>query len=147
MEYLFDQAILFGDVFLSDNKKACLLVLYPHQKKILFKTIKSEIKLAFKAIGIFRVFKVLRRQRTVAKNYPKENYLKPLILGVQKEAKGNGTAARFMIEVKSYFKNNKLPVIIDVALEKNVKLYQKFGFRVFNVDDSLGFPIYFLRLN
>jgi len=70
-----------------------------------------------------------------------------MIMGVKSECKGKGTAARLMIEVKNKFKNTQLPVIIDAASENNAQLYQKFGFKIIKKDESLGFPIYFLRLN
>ncbi len=34
MGYLFEKAILFGEIFISDNKNACLLIKYPHKEKL-----------------------------------------------------------------------------------------------------------------
>jgi len=147
MEYLFERAMLFGEVFISDNEKACLLVKYTHLEKVTFKTIRLDIHLAFKCIGIERVYKVLKRQKIAKKNYPKEKHIRPVILGVKNEINGKGTAARLLIKLMHHFKDNKLPVILDAASKKNVKMYQKFGFRIIKEDDSLGFPIWFLRLN
>lgn len=147
MEYLFERAIMFGEVFISENNQACMLLKYPHKEKITFKTISSDLKLVFRCIGIERVFSVLKRQRIATKNYPKEKHIRPMIIGVNKEYKGNGTAGRLMIEVKNQFKNSALPVIMDSASKKNTRLYQKFGFKIIRKEDSLGFPIWFLRLN
>lgn len=147
MEFLFERAYNFGEIYISTNNKACILLLFPHQEKTTLKTLFSKVKLAFKCIGINRVFKVLKRQDKVKKHYPKGEYIIPLIMGVLNDSKGNGTAARLMIEVKNHYKNNTLPVIVDAASKKNVTLYKKFGFKVFKEDNSLGFPIYFLRLN
>jgi len=147
MEYLFERAISFGEIFISDNNKACLLLKFPHKEKITLKTIILDIKLAFKCIGIERVLGVLKRQQIANKNYPKENHIRPMIMGVKKDCKGNGTAARLMLEVQSRFKNNSLPIIIDAASLRNAQLYQKFGFKVIKKEEELGFPIYFLRLN
>lgn len=147
MEYLFEKAINFGAVYISDNEKSCVLLLFSHKEKITLKTLLLDIQLAYKCIGFDRIFKVLKRQRTVKRNYPMEKHIIPLIMGVTNECKGNGTAARLMLQVKNYYSNNKLPVIVDAASKKNVILYQKFGFNAFKEDNSLGFPIYFLRLN
>lgn len=147
MEYLFEKAYNFGEIYISDNNKACVLVSYPYKERITLKTILLDFQLVNKCIGFSSVFKVLKRQWKVKRNYPKGKYIIPLIMGVTNECKGNGTAARLMIQVKNYHKNNKLPVIVDAASKKNVILYQKFGFKVFKEDNSLGFPIYFLRLN
>ncbi len=147
MDYLFERTIRFGEVYISNNNKACILLFFPHTKKITFRTIYQDIILALKCIGIERVFEVLKRQRIATKNYPKEKHIRPLIMGVKTEFKGDGTAARLMISVKNKYKDNQLPVIIDAASKKNTKMYQKFGFKIFKKDEALGFPIYFLRLN
>lgn len=147
MEYLFEKSFRFGEIFISDNNNACILLKYPHKEKTSFKTLFLDIQLAFKCIGIECVFGVLKRQRIATKNYPKEKHIRPIIMGVKKECKGKGTAARLMIQVRNKFKNTKLPVIIDAASESNTKMYQKFGFKIFKKEEDLGFTIYFLRLN
>ena len=147
MSYLFERAMLFGEVYLTDNKKGCLLLKYPHHEKTTLKTIGLDIKLALKCIGIERVYKVLQRQHIAHKNYPKEKHIRPIILGVKQEEIGKGNAARLMLELMQQFKDNDLPVVIDTATEKNVRLYKKLGFKIISKEESLGFPIYFLRLN
>jgi len=145
MAYLFEKAMRSGEVYISDNNKGCLLVSYSNREKASLKAILLDLQLALKCIGVGRIMSVLRRQNVVKKYFPKEIHIKPLILGAKKEYQG--AAARFMIEIQNHFKDNKLPVVIDAAAEINVKLYEKFGFKVFAKDDSLGFPIYFLRIN
>jgi len=147
MEYLFEKTIRFGEIYISKNNKACILLKFPHQEKTTFSTLLLDIKLAFKCIGIERVFKVLKRQQIASKYYPKEKQIRPVIMGAKKECKGKGTAARLMIKIKNHFKDNHLPVIVDAASEKNVKMYQKFGFKIIKKEEGLGFPLYFLRLN
>ena len=147
MEYLFERAICFGEVYISDNHKACILLKFPHTEKVTLKTIGLDLKLAFKCIGIERVYGVLKRERIAKKNYPKEPHIRPMIMGVKKDFDGKGTAARLMMEVRNKYKDTVLPVIIDAASENNARLYQKFGFRVIKKEEALGFPIYFLRLN
>ena len=107
MEYLFERAILFGEVFISDNEKACLLVKYTHLEKTTLKTIKLDLRLAFKCIGIERVYKVLKRQQIAKRNYPKGKHIRPVILGVKKEMNGKGTAARLLLKLMHHFKDNK----------------------------------------
>ena len=147
MEYLFEKAFNFGEIYISNNNKACILLAFPDKEKTTLKTLLLNIQLAYKCIGFERVLTVLKRQKIVQQKYPKGEYILPLIMGVTNNCKGNGTAARLMIEVNNHYKNNKLPVIVDAASKKNVRLYQKFGFKVFKEENTLGFPIYFLRLN
>jgi hypothetical protein len=147
MEYLFERAILFGEVYISDNDQACILIKFPHLEKITFRTVILDVKMAFKCIGIERIFGVIKRQHMAHKNYPKEAHIRPVILGVKRESDGKGTAVRLMIEVRNKYKNNTLPVIIDAASISNAQMYQKFGFKIIKKEETLGFPIYFLRLN
>lgn len=147
MEYMFENAMLFGEVFISDNRQACLLIKYAHKEKVTLKTIGLDLRLAFKSIGITRVFKVLKRQWIAKKNYPKEPHIQPMIMGVNDEYKGKGTAPRLMFEIRDHFKDNTLPVIIDTVTDSNLKMYKRFGFRITKKYENFDFPIYFLRLN
>ncbi|MEO9893292.1 GNAT family N-acetyltransferase [Aurantibacter sp.] len=147
MGYLFDKAMRTGEVFLSDNRASCLLITYAHKDKFSFSGLLSSLKLAFKGIGIMRVGKVLKRQNIIKRNYPKGKYIRPMIFAVKNEYKGTTTAAKLIMQVFSDFKDNTLPVIVDTASEDHVKLYQKFGLKIFNEEQGLGFPIYLLRMN
>lgn len=147
MGYLFENAMAFGKVYLSNNRKSCLLLKYPYKEKNTIKTVLWKIQLVYKCIGIERTFEILKRQRIVKRYMPSEKYIRPLITGVKKEYRGGVTAARLMIDVIDEHKNNTLPVIVDTVSDYNLKLYQKFGFDIFGKDETLGFPIYFLRIN
>jgi predicted GNAT family N-acyltransferase len=147
MEFLFEKAIHFGEVYLSDNGQSCILLKFPHRERTTIRTIAWEARLAFKCIGIGRVFKVLKRQSISERNYPNEPHIRPLIMGTIDERKGNGTAARMMLKLIHTHKDNHLPVIVDAAADHNVRLYQKFGFKVIGTEEALGFPIWFMRLD
>lgn len=146
MGYLFDRAYYFGEIFISDNNQACILLNFSSKEKVTLQSILWDVNLALNCIGVNRIFGVLKRQYVTNKYFPKEPHIKPVIMGVLEEYKGKGTAAKLMIEVKNRFRNSNLPVIVDAASEKNVVLYQKFGFKILKKDVSLDFPIYFMRL-
>ncbi len=144
MAYLFENAMLFGKVYLSDDKKGVLLLKFSEKEKTTLKTILLDIELAFKCIGLTNVPKVLKRQRLVKKNHPKEDHVSPMIFGVKPEVKGKLTAARLIQQVMRKHADNKLPIIIDTVSAYNLKLYQKFGFKIVRKEMSLDFPVYFL---
>ena len=148
MGYLFEMSLLFGEVHISDNKTSCLLVSFSENEKVTLKTCLLDVELAFKCIKLKNIVKVLKRQKVVKQFYPKNQaYIRPVIIGSFKEAYGSGSAARMVLKVmKSYSKNEK-PVIVDTVSEYNIKLYQKFGFKVINKEESLGFPMTLLRIN
>jgi len=147
MGYLFDKAMRSGEVFLSDNRASCLLITYPHKDKFSIPKLFSTLKLAFQCIGIERIGKVLERQKIIQRNYPKGEYIRPMIFAVKNEYRGTVTAAKLIMQVFKDFKKNELPIIVDTASEEHVRLYQKFGLKVFKKEEGLGFPIYLLRMN
>ena len=69
-----------------------------------------------------------------------------MIFAVKQEFKGGVTAPRLILQVYEAFRETKLPVIVDAANENNVKLYQKFGLKIFNTEEGLGFPIYLMKM-
>jgi len=136
MGYLFEMSLLFGEIHISDNKTSCLLVAFSEKEKVTLKTILLDIELAFKCIKLKNVTKVLRRQKVVKQFYPKhEPYIKPVIMGSFKESYGSGSAARMTLRVMKGYIGNKKPVIVDTVSEYNIKLYQKFGFKVINKEE------------
>ncbi|EAR01234.1 GNAT family N-acetyltransferase [Maribacter sp. HTCC2170] len=147
MGYLFEKALLFGKAYISDDEKACVLLTFSEKQRVSFKTIGMDLKLAIKCIDLKNLKKVVKRQRLVKKQYPKENHVRPIITGVMKDKFGAGTGARLIMDVIDYYKENQLPVVLDTVSDYNVRLYQKFGFRIEHKEESLGYPIYFMRLN
>jgi len=147
MEYLFEKAGHFGEIYLSDGDRSCILLKYPHREKTTLRTIWMDLRLAHNCIGWTRVFKILKRQRLTEQHYPKEPHIRPMIMGTLNENKGNGAAARMMLELITTHRDKHLPVVVDAVAEQNVRLYQKCGFKIISKEEALGFPIYFLRLN
>lgn len=145
MEYLFLKAINSGEVYISNNKKACILLHYPHKEKTTFNSALQDFKLVFKTIGISNVYKVLKRERQLKKYHLKEAHVHPLIMGVKKEHQGKGTGVRLIFDVLRTHQTNKLPCILETTTKSNLKLYKKFGFYIFNETTDLGYPLYFLR--
>lgn len=145
MEYLFDTSFLFGEVFLSDNRKACILVQFPHKKKVTLKTIKWDLRLAFKCIGFSNIFKVLKRELALKKYHIKDPHIHPIIMAANHEDKGKGFGVRLIMELKKYYENNKLPIIIETTTKENLKLYNKFGFKIFKETHDLDYPLFFLK--
>lgn len=146
MGYLFDKAIRSGEVFLSDNRASCLLISYKDKDTFSWTALKSDLKLISQCIGLGRILKVYKRQKIVKRNYPKTNYLRPMIFAVKNDFKGTVTAAKLIMQVFRDFQDNTIPIIVDTASMEHVRLYQKFGLEVFNTEKALGFPIYLLRM-
>lgn len=148
MEYLVEHCMDFGEVLISNNRSACILLKYPHTEKRTLKEIFWQIKLAFRCIGLKNVPKVLKRQATLKKHHIKTPYIHPVIMGAYNEVNGLGIGIRLIKQlIKEYGDNNELPVIIETTTDQNLRIYQRFGFKVFKEIQTKDFPLYFLRMN
>src|ERR1035437_10151897 len=70
MEYSFDMCYFYGDVFLSDDKKGCALILLPDKKKTNLKSILLDIKLIISCIGLSNIKKAMDREAKIKKLQP-----------------------------------------------------------------------------
>jgi hypothetical protein len=59
MNYSFDVSLKSGEVFLSDDKKACALILYPEKKKTTLSGFFDELNLVINCIGISSIGKLM----------------------------------------------------------------------------------------
>jgi len=147
MEFLFDNAIENGKVFLADSKNSCLLITYKYNNRDKLSSLINHVKLVYKCMGYTNLIMAIRRQLIMRKYAPKKDYIKPLIFAAKDGSKGKKSSGRLIIEVLKYYDENRLPVIVDAVTTYNVKLYRKVGFKLIRENSSLGYPIYFLRLN
>src|SRR5665213_1714148 len=72
MDYSFEICSLFGAVYLSNDKKACALILFPDQKRTTLKTILLDLKLILFCVGLSGIKKALSRESLIKKIQPKE---------------------------------------------------------------------------
>lgn len=147
MEFLVDDCLEFGEILMSDKRNACILVKYPHTQRFTFKSMLRHIRLAVKCIGLFSVYRVLKRQAVLKKYHIKEAYIHPVIMGATSDVKGLGFGVRLIKELKHNRADNKLPVIIETTTKENLRMYQRFGFVLFKEVQTESFPLYFLRMN
>ena len=107
MGYLFDWSILFGEIYITNNKKSCLLLTFSEREKVNLKSIFLDLKVLFKSIGIHNSFELYKRQKLIKQHYPKsENYIKPVIMGTFQDGFGSGSAARLVISVMNKYKTS-----------------------------------------
>ncbi len=72
MDYSFEVCHMFGDVFLSDDKKACALIVLPDKKKTNLKSILLDLKLIISCIGMSNIKKAMVRESKIKKIHPEE---------------------------------------------------------------------------
>ena len=55
IRYSFEICLLFGEVFLCEDRKGCVLLLYPELKRTTFRSVWLDLKLILKGIGLNNV--------------------------------------------------------------------------------------------
>lgn len=144
MDYSFEVCYLFGEVFLSNNKKACALILYPDKKKTTLKSILLDIKLILSCVGLSNVKKALTRESKIKKIQPKEPMYYIWFIGVDPTYQNSGIGTELLNEVIEDSSRKKRPIYLETSTTKNLPWYKKFGFDVYSELD-LNYKLFFLK--
>lgn len=144
MDYSFEVCHLFGEVWLSDDRKACALILFPHKKRTTLKSVWLDIRLIIQAIGIRGIQKTLNREEQIKKLQPKENMIYLWFIGVDPVYQDKGVGSNLLEEIiaTSIYKN--LPIYLETSTLKNIPWYEHFGFKIYN-ELELGYTLFFLK--
>jgi ribosomal protein S18 acetylase RimI-like enzyme len=144
MDYSFEVCKLFGDVFISDDKKACALIMYPDKKKSSLKAIMLDIKLIIQCVGVGNVKKTLKREALIKKIQPKELMTYLWFIGVKPEDQNKGFGSNMLQSIIDYSNQNNRPVYLETSTVRNLPWYKRFGFEVYSEQD-LSYRLYFLK--
>lgn len=144
MDYSFEICNLFGDIFLSDDGKACALVLYPDKKKSTLQTIMLDLKLIFTSIGIENIKKTLLRESMIIKAQPKELMYYLWFIGVDPECQNSGIGSELLNEVIEDSRLKQRAIYLETSTLRNLPWYEKFGFKIYYEAD-LGYKLFFLN--
>jgi ribosomal protein S18 acetylase RimI-like enzyme len=144
MDYSFEVCYRFGKVWLSEDRKACALVLYPHQKKTTLTSIWLDIKLILKAVGFGGIKKTLDREAKIKAKQPKEPMAYLWFIGVSPLYQHQGTGGRLLKQVIADAEQQGLPVYLETSTERNLPWYEQHGFTEYDTLD-LSYILHFLK--
>jgi ribosomal protein S18 acetylase RimI-like enzyme len=129
---------------LSEDKKACALLVFPDKKKTSFKSIVSDIKLAMGCIGASNIKKALDREAKIKKQHPKEVMYYLWFIGVDPEYQNKGIGSALLNDVITESIALQRPLYLETSTPKNIPWYKKLGFAVYQELD-LGYNLFFLK--
>ena len=128
MEYSFDYCQLHGNIFLSDDRQGCALVVYPHKKKPSLRSTLLDLRLITTCIGLTNLRKTLQREVLLKKLHPRDPFCYLWFIGVSTNAQQQGTGSALLREILEQCDSEALPVYLETSLERNVPWYERFGF-------------------
>lgn len=144
MEYSFAQCISFGRIYLSEDKNACALLLFPDQKKTSLHTIILDIKLVLSAISLFNLAKVLARERRVEAKRMKGHVIFLWYIAVKPQGQSKGHGTKLLEEVLQEAKRLRRAICLETSTRKNLPWYEKHGFTIYE-KLNLGYDLFFLK--
>jgi len=143
MSYSFEICSLFGEVWLTDDLKGCALLLYPHKKRITFKSVYYDLVLILHSIGIGRIALAVDREGKIKKVRPDGPSVYLWFIGIKPDAQNKGLGSEFLKQVLVHARNLELPIYLETSVHKNLDWYKRFGFQVYN-RLSFGHTLHFL---
>lgn len=144
MRYSLEICQDFGEVWLSEDEKACALILYPQLKKITFKSIFLDLKLILQAIGISGIGRALRRESMIKLKRSKKPMCYLWFIGVDPRYQGKGHGSKLLLEVIAHAEAKGLPIYLETSLIDNIPWYERFGFKLYD-ELSLNYKLYFFK--
>lgn len=135
-------------VFISSDKTGVALCYKYNEKRETIRDYWNQLRLVIKAIGLNRVFEVLKRESYIKSKRPKSgDFLYFWFFGVEENGRGK-TAAKELKEI--IFKESnikKLPIYLETSVEKNMKVYQRYGFELYHTwkVESQGINLWFMK--
>lgn len=145
MEYSFDVCHHFGDVFLSDDRKGCALILLPDKKRTNVQSILFDVKFIFQSIGLSNVKKAISRESEIKKHHPEGLLYYLWFIGVDKQEQNKGIGSKLLTEVIDEGRKQNRTVCLETSTVKNLPWYQKFGFEIYKELD-FGYTLYCMKL-
>lgn len=144
IDYSFELCFLFGEVWLSDDKKACALVLYPHQKRTTLKSTWLDVQLIIRAIGWKGALKAIKRESKIKGIQSKEEMAYLWFIGVHSTEQHKGIGSSLLKQVLDGAANAGLSVYLETSTPKNIPWYMSFGFQNYGTI-NLGYDLYFMK--
>lgn len=144
MEYSFDICYLFGNVYLSEDRNACALTLFPDKQKTTLKSILLDLKLAYSSIGLNRIKKVQNRNSKIKNSYPKEPVFYLWFIGVNSTVQSKGIGSSLIKDLIKESELTKRPIYLETSMQKNIEFYNKHGFNVYKELD-FGHKLFLIK--
>lgn len=144
MEYSFEMCYLFGEVFLSENKKGCVLIMLPDKKKTTLKTIMLDVNLILSSIGLSNIKKALNRESKIKEFHSDKLIYYLWYIGVDSKEQNKGIGSALMKGILQKSANKNRPIYLETSTLKNIPWYEKFGFKIYHEMD-FGYPLFFMK--
>ena len=144
MEYSYDVCNLFGDIFLSEDKKGCALLIFPDKKRTSIKSVLLDAKFPLTCSGLSNINKAMIREAKIKQVHPNGLLYYLWFIGVDSNNQNVGIGSQLLQDVISEGQKQNRTICLETSTLKNVPWYEKFGFSIYHEFD-FGYKLYCLK--
>ncbi len=147
MDYSFEMCFHYGEVFLSDNRQGCALIIFPERKKASITSVLLDFKLVVNSIGIRNLTKAMAREKAIKTLHPKEKHFYYLwYVAVDSNTQHRGTGTLLMQELINRATSLNRTIYLETSTVTNIPWYEKLGFSIYNTL-NFGYDLFCMRKN
>jgi ribosomal protein S18 acetylase RimI-like enzyme len=143
MEYVFEESLGRGAVYLNDDNTATTLWNTEKQEKVTFRYVKRNLAFLFR-IGVISTIRILKADRLIYSKYP-EKYCQLYLIGVLPEEHGKGLASAMMNPILAEMQTQAIPIHLETENPRNVEIYKKKGFSIYHTMQIENNTLYWMR--
>jgi ribosomal protein S18 acetylase RimI-like enzyme len=146
IDYVIDETFNKGEIYLSDDNNATALWDFEKKEKLSINYIYRNLSFLWK-VGLKSVIRILKTEGLVHKYFEKYNqYCHLYLIGVMPEAQGQGIASMLMNPIIDSLKQKSIPILLETASLKNIEIYKKKGFNVYETLTHGGHNLYLMSI-
>ena len=144
MEYSFEICYLYGEIYLSDDRDACALLMLPENKKITIKSVWLDTKFGLLCLGLANSKKAMAREAKIKAVHPDLSMYYLWFIGVPRLQQQKGVGSNLLNEIiKAAEKQHKI-ICLETSTIRNIPWYEKFGFTIYKELD-FGYRLFCLK--
>lgn len=144
MEYSHDVCKLSGDVFITEDKSGCALIVKPETKKPLIKSTLLDVKFVMGCLGIGNIKKAMSRESIIKSQHPEGLLYYLWFIGVDPAKQNQGLGSSLLKDVIAEGKTDNRTICLETSTLKNIPWYQSFGFSIYKELD-FGYKLFCLK--
>ena len=144
MEYSYDLCERFGDIFISEDRSGCALIMKPDLKRTTLKSILLDVKFIFRCLGFGNIKKAMNREAKIKQVHPNGLLYYLWFIGVDPKNQNNGIGSQLMSDIISEAKKQNRQICLETSTVKNIPWYEKFGFTIYHQFD-FGYKLFSMK--
>ena len=139
--YLYSEASRNQGLYIDANNEGIICFFEAKDKRS--PAFHIELSLILFGIGPLRLLRVWKRKKEVQRFHSQwKNFIHCSYLAVRKSARGHGAIFELRNALFQFQQEKQLPILVETTIEKNKRVYERFGFRVHEERVVSGFKTY-----